>query len=101
MTNSAVLYSKSQRHHPDPNKYLGATSFGNGWEVRWRGPYNDGPSAVEMARATLQHLQHVQQTDAASENNAKLMFHLIKAIEEIDNQPPSVGGDLNKLIPKD
>jgi hypothetical protein len=83
------------------NTYQGATSRGDGWEIRWKGPYNQGPQAIDAMRAALDHLTYLQRTTSASTANAKLIVHLIKAIEEHDGIAPSVGGDLNNLIPKE
>ena len=94
-----VAYSKPQRSGLSKNDYAGATSHGPGWEIRWKGPYNNGPTAIDAVRATVDHLTHLQKTTAASESNAKLLVHLIKAVEEFDQKPPTIGGELNNLIP--
>ena len=56
------------------NTYQGATSRGDGWEIRWGGPYNQGPQAVDAVRATLDHLTYLQRTTSASTENAKLII---------------------------
>lgn len=99
-----------QYEHPDrrspagSNDYFGATSRGVDknvyWEIRWSGPYNSGPTAIDAVRATLDHLTHLQKTTAASESNAKLINHLVQATEEFDGVKPTMGGELNNLIPK-
>jgi hypothetical protein len=97
---NGVSYTKPHRESPKANDYLGGTSHGAGWEIRWAGPYSRGPTAIDAVRATLDHLTHLQKTTQASEANAKLIVHLVKAIEEFDDNPPTMGGRLNDLIPK-
>jgi hypothetical protein len=98
---SGVGYAYPDRQHVAGDKaYLGATSSGHGWEIRWKGPYNEGPTAIDAMRAVRDHLSHLQQTTSTSESNAKLLFHVLKAIEEYDGEEPSIGGSLNDLIPK-
>lgn len=100
--NHGVQYSHPDRKSPTGSKdYLGATSRGAGWEIRWQGPYNAGPTAIDTLRAARDHLTHLQKTTAASESNAKLLVHVIQAIEEFDGVPPTIGGSLNDLIPKE
>lgn len=95
-----VGYSTPQREGPDAKRYRGARSFGPDWEIRWAGPYNTGPTAIDAMRSTLNHLTHLQATsDAASTVNAKLINHLVQAIEEFDGVAPTMGGDRNRLIP--
>ena len=95
-----VTYSTPDRSSPvDKTLYRGGTSEGPGWAIRWAGPYMNGPTAIDAVRATLDHLTHLQKTNAASESNAKLIVHLTKAIEEFDGVKPTVGGELNQLIP--
>lgn len=91
-------YSKPNRG--GENEYGGATSRGENWEIRWQGPYNDGPLPIEAVRATIDNLQHRQKTTAATEDNAKLLVKLIQAVEEYDGAEPTIGGRLNDLIPK-
>ena len=99
MTTKGVGYAASSRSRD--NEYQGATSSGNGWEIRWKGPYNVGPEAIDAIRATVDHLTYLQRTTSASEANAKLLVHLIQAAEEFDGVPPTIGGELNNLIPKE
>lgn len=99
MSQPAIGYSTPNRTGADPKKYIGGEYTGHGWSIRFAGPYNSGPTGIEMFRAALANLSHLQQTDLASESNAKLMVHLIKGIEEYDGVAPSIGGDLNALIP--
>ena len=98
---NSITYSTPERSAPvDKNVYRGGTSEGPGWAIRWAGPYMNGPTAIDAVRATLHHLTHLQNTNAASEANAKLIVHLTEAIEEFDGMEPSIGGELNDLIPK-
>lgn len=91
-------YNKYQRG--EPARYHGAESSGDGWRLVWQSPYVKGPTAIDMIRATVDHLTHLQRTDASSEDNAKMLVHLLKAIEEHDGVKPTIGGELNNLIPK-
>lgn len=93
-------YSTPDRKGATANAYLGAASHGHGWVINWKGPYNRGPKVIDVLRASLDHLTHLQRTDAASEDNAKLINHIVQAIEEFDGVKPTLGGDLNNLIPK-
>lgn len=98
---NGVGYTHPDRQSPAGSKdYIGATSSGDGWEIRWAGPYNKGPQAIDVLRAALDHLTHLQRTTSTSEANAKLIVHVTQAIEEYDGASPSIGGSLNDLIPK-
>lgn len=98
---SQVIYSRADRDNTQSTIYVGAESVGDGWSIRWAGPYNKGPQAIDVLRAALDHLTHLQQTtNGASESNAKLIVHLVKAIQEFDGVRPTIGGELNNLIPE-
>lgn len=100
--NRGIGYTVHNRSMSTLNGYPGGTSLGDGWEIRWRGPYNQGPTPIEAVRATIEHLQHLQNTsDMASEANAKLMFNLMTAVEEYDGKKPSIGKPLDHLIPSE
>lgn len=82
------------------NSYFGGTSSGPGWTIRWKGPYQEGITPIETVEAIIENLKHRQSTDVASNEDAKLLFALTKAKEEYHNDPPTMGGELNNLIPE-
>lgn len=82
----------------------GFTTFGPGSQVviTWSGRDEQrGIEPIDVIRAALDRIQFLQKTNSASEPNGKLMFKLIQAVEEFDGKPPSIGGELNNLIPKE
>lgn len=72
--------------------YRGGISRRGGLTISWR---VDGPSPTDVIKATIDNLSHQQRTNMASEKNAKLLFALIRAVEEFEGTSP----DTN-LIPK-
>lgn len=85
---------------PGTLTYHGALSRGSNWSIRWAGPGYSGVDPIDALRAMRDHLYHLQRTDYASDANAKLQVHVIKAIEEFEETPPTIGGELNQLIPE-
>lgn len=81
----------------------GFTSFGNTGKtvITWTGNTVEGVEPIDVVRAALDRIKFTQKTTSASEPNAKLMVKLMQAVEEFDGKPPSIGGDLNNLIPKE
>lgn len=81
----------------------GFTSFGQdcNTSITWNGETTKGVEPIDVVRAALDRIKFLQEkTTAASEPNAKLLVKLMQAVEEFDGVPPSVGGELNNLIPK-
>lgn len=94
-------YSLMHEGPAERRVYMGAVSNIGSCRIRWRGPQiTEGVLPIEVLEALRQHLTAVQQTTAASEPNAKLLIHVVKAIEEYEGSDPTVGGELNDLIPK-
>lgn len=86
--------------HQDKTDLGGFTSWNSGSQIQWRGSKSkQGVSPIEVLEAVMHRLHHEQQTDLASEDNAKLLFDLTVAVEKFNGAPPSMGGDLNNLIP--
>ena len=81
----------------------GFTSFGENGKtvITWTGNTVQGVDPIDVVRAALDRIQFTQKTTSASEPNAKLMVKLMQAVEEFDGKPPSIGGELNNLIPKE
>jgi hypothetical protein len=91
-------------HSSAEGKNLGGfTSFGNHGKsvITWTGETTEGIEPIDAVRAALDRIQFLQKTLSASEPNAKLLVKLLQAVEEFDGKPPSIGGDLNNLIPKE
>lgn len=83
------------------NQYNGGVTRGDGWSITWKSPTRPhGPSPIEVVRGALDNIEHKQKSGAGSDDEAKLMVHLIRALEELDGKAPSIGGDLNALIPE-
>lgn len=81
----------------------GFTSFGHQFNtsICWAGETTKGIDPIDAVRAALDRIKFLQEkTTAASEPNARLMVKLMQAVEEFDGVPPSIGGELNNLIPK-
>lgn len=94
----------SASHSSVDGKNLGGfTSFGVHGKtvITWLGETTEGVEPIDVVRAALDRIKFLQKTLSASEPNAKLMVKLIQAVEEFDGKPPSIGGDLNNLIPKE
>lgn len=94
----------SATHSSSDSKNLGGfTSFGNHGKsvITWNGETTEGIEPIDAVRAALDRIQFLQKTLSASEPNAKLLVKLLQAVEEFDGKPPSIGGDLNNLIPKE
>jgi hypothetical protein len=82
----------------------GFTSFGQdcNTSITWNGEATKGVDPIDVVRAVLHRVQWMQEkTTAASEPNARLLVKLMQAVEEFDGKPPSIGGELNNLIPKE
>lgn len=90
----------SENHRGEAGAYQGGVSSAPGWSIRWQGPYNVGPLPIDVVRAARDNLKHRQRTTASTEENAKLLFKLEQAIEEYEGKSPTIGGDLNNLIPE-
>lgn len=104
MSDESVTYEA--RYSVAPGTSLkGNLSFlsrGPGFEIAWQGSdHHSGARPGDVLRAALMHLQGLQKTDVASEANAKLIAKLIPAIEEYEGLSPTMGGDLNSLIPEE
>lgn len=81
----------------------GRTTFGQelNTSISWAGQSINGVEPIDVVRATLERVQWMQEkTTAASERNAKLQIKLMQAVEEFDGVSPSIGGELNNLIPQ-
>ncbi len=79
---------------------LFAKSNGPGLHIEWAGSQRPaGAEPIDVLKATLEHLHALQKTVAASEGNAKLIARLVPAVEEFEGREPTMGGELNKLIP--
>jgi hypothetical protein len=94
----------SATHSSAEGRNLGGfTSFGPRGKsvITWNGETTEGIDPIDAILATLDRIQFVQKTTSASEPNAKLLVKLLQAVEEFDGKPPSIGGDLNNLIPKE
>jgi hypothetical protein len=82
----------------------GFTTFGHelNTSITWKGDTTKGVEPIDVVRAALHRVQWMQEkTTAASEPNAKLLVKLMQAVEEFDGVPPTIGGELNNLIPKE
>jgi len=95
-----TAFTYENRTGGSENTLLQATSRGEGWSIAWDGAQQSGATPIAVVKATLMHLQTLQKTASASTQNGKLIVSLTQAIEEFEGTPPTVGGDLNKLIPK-
>ena len=82
----------------------GFSSFGQQFNtsICWSGETTKGVDPIDVVRAALDRIKFLQEkTTAASEPNARLLVKLMQAVEEFDGLPPSIGGELNNLIPKE
>lgn len=81
----------------------GRTAFGANLStfITWNGSLTNGVEPIDVVRAALDRIKFLQEnTTAASEPNAKLLVKLMQAVEEFDGVSPTIGGELNNLIPK-
>lgn len=70
--------------------------------ITWAGEATpDGVEPLDVLKATMDRLIFLQKTKSATEDNAKAMFKLQVLLEEIEKKPPTMGGELNNLIPKE
>lgn len=88
------------RQGESPNEYHGAISRGKGWTILWEGSRVQGMTPIEAVVAAIQNLEDRQNSGMASNENAKLLAALIKAKEEYYHEAPTIGAELNDLIPK-
>ena len=82
----------------------GRTTFGHdcNTSITWNGETTKGVEPIDVVRAALDRIKFLQEkTTAASEPNARLLVKLMQAVEEFDGKSPSIGGELNNLIPKE
>ena len=88
----------------DAENLGGFTSFGPKGQtaIQWVGSLTNGNGVqpIDVIRAALDRVKFLQKTTSASEPNGKLLFALTKAVEEFDGVKPTMGGELNNLIPK-
>lgn len=72
--------------------------------IVWKEPgfagNSPGVQPIDVCRAVRQRLDYEQHV-APTEQNAKLLFKVVEAIEAYEGSQPTVGGELNDLIPKD
>lgn len=91
-------------HNSESGRNLGGkTTFGHDWNtaITWAGETTIGVDPIDVVRAALDRIKFLQEkTTAASEPNAKLQVKLMQAVEEFDGKSPTIGGELNNLIPK-
>ena len=87
--------SGQYKGHPNTETYF---------RIVWKAPGFEGNApgvtpiqVCQAVRLRLDYEQHV----APTEKNAKLLFGLIQAIEAYEGSQPTVGGELNNLIPKE
>lgn len=94
---------RSTHSSVDGQNLGGLTTFGHelNTSITWKGNTTKGVEPIDVVRAVLHRVQWMQEkTTAASEPNAKLLVKLMQAVEEFDGKPPTIGGELNNLIPQ-
>jgi hypothetical protein len=95
---------KTSYNAPMGRNLGGFASFGAEFHtsIAWAGETVQGVDPIDVVRAALHRIEFLQkQTTAASEPNAKLLVKLMQAVEEFDGVSPTIGGELNNLIPKE
>ena len=61
-----------------------AYTRGGGWIIHWKGHDAAGAKPIDAIKATIEHLSDLQQSDLASNRNAKLLSSLIQLEEEFE-----------------
>lgn len=80
--------SKPARHHhrmTPAGEALGGMSAGPGFAIKWAGiEAPDGTEPADVLRACASRMKHLQQTNLGSDRNARALFSVLAALDELE-----------------